>query len=227
MWLPEQLPKAHIAFWLAEALATIVLRSGDSVTFVSLFQKSRARVMPPIKLRGSNAVGSIRTALLRLFQQAPTDYDDFNLAASALEMALPPTAIWLTVSDFYFAMEPYGKALARHMTAARDGYRWLIPLDLDAWPYERELIGKGARRIEGPRAAAAERTLELQEAQFQQVEQRIETHKRSFFEEARCSAFDASRWHWPGQANANEAAFFRHQFDDDAVLQRIFMRQAS
>lgn len=226
MWLPQLMPKAWIALWLAEALATIVLRSGDSVTFVPLFQAERARQTSPITLRGHNRVAAIRPTLQRFAERAPDQYQAINLASAALDAALPPTAIWLTLSDYYFPFEPYGKALARRMAQARDGYRWLIPFDFDAWPTERLLIGSGARRIDGPGAVAADRTVELDQARFDTVQQKIDTHKQAFFDEARCSQSDRSRWHWPSDTQPDPATFFRHNFDNDVLLQRIFMRQA-
>lgn len=226
MWLPELLPKAWIACWMAEALASMVLRGGDAVTLVGMFQSRQGRAASPLTLRGSNQVAAVRPALQRLLAQAPGTYDEPVLAAAALDSALPPTAIWLVLSDFYFSMVPHGKALARRMAQARDGYRWLMAFDLDAWPMERALIGTGARRINGPQATAAERTLYLDDAGFGQVQAKIEAHKRAFFEEARCGQADLSRWHWPGVEAVTAAAYFRQRFDDDALLQRIFMRQA-
>lgn len=217
MLLPEAMPKLQIAAWLAEALASVALESEDRVMLHRLFG-------PPgdslTALRGARSRGRIRPCLRRFAAKEATEINLRPLAS-----ALPPTSVWIILTDLYFDEKAQGDLLAREMARVQDGLCWVLLVDLDSWPLERALLGEGAREIEGPELDPKHNRFEITDENLDLVEGRIRGHKDRFFSLTRRASCDRIPWHWPADA-ADMADFFRGRFLEDRVLQRLFMRDA-
>lgn len=220
MRLPKAMPKVLIAVWLAEAIALIALRSNDRVILHRLFGRSSGSIL---ELRSSHSFTGIGSALSRFGAYAgPTDMADLK----AIDPYLPPTAVWLILTDFYFDLDDQANMLARKIAAAQDGLRWVILVDLDSWPHEKVILGEGARRIEGPGLVSPERQLNITSEHIRQVEMNIEKHKERFQKFICRAGYDNILWQWPAVEQPEPDQFFRSAFIADKVLQRLFMREA-
>lgn len=220
MTLPAELPKLHVASWLAEAIAWVALRSGDRAVLHRLFSPAP---QAPVALRGATRTGQIRTAVERCQPQADSGATagDDALNLEGLRPYLPPTAIWLILTDFYFTVEQ-AEVLAQHIIQAQNGFRQVLLVDLDSWPYEKTLLGTGARWIEGPGLVVERPHYEITEETLQQVESKIAAQKSHFLQLLQRSRVD-SHWAWPQPPLAG-AVFFQEQFANDKAIQSLFVR---
>ncbi len=220
MWLPETMSKAMIASWLAESVAVIVLRSDDRILLHRLFGDPQHSI---VALRGKNSVRGVRPALERF---AAYDGPQKSANLDVLERVLSPTSVWLILSDFYFEMDEQARRLAGAMVRAQEGWRWVLTVDLDSWPHEKAILGRGARKIEGPGFARGERLFEIDGAGILDVETKMRKHKERFQELACHDAMDRLHWEWPAQRETAPANFFKNRFERDKILQRLFMKEA-
>jgi len=231
MRLPESLPKLGVAIWLAEALGAIALRRGDRVVTHRLFGKDKHGLA---EFRGAGSRSSLRARLRRMAD--PID-DETPFNACSLERFLPPASAWVLITDLYFPLTGGARPqdtetsdairrLIRTMASAQEGLRWLVVVDLDAWPYEKRALGEGPRRLEGPGAPAADRLYQISADTTAAVAERIRSHKRRFRKLASRAACDFSNWAWPEDPAIDAAAFFKSHFFGDSMLQRLFMREA-
>lgn len=214
MFLPETLPKAWIASWLTEAISNIALQGGDRVILHQLFGKAM-----PISLRGQAARTKARKTLMSMLNE-PVD-ETLNL--KYLHSLMPPTAVWIVLSDLYFADASSHQGLARALVQAHDGMRWLMVIDLDSWPLERAQLGLGARRIEGPGMALNDPLFEIDEAGLNQVSEQIAAHKAAFRNLAHARSYDTLHWAWP-ETLSDGQLWFRQRFLKEPLLARLFMR---
>ena len=214
--LPEALPKLQIAAWLAEAVAWIALRSGDRVFLHSLFGRGWTGLA---QLPAAASRSRIRGALQRFASGSPASAPNLGV----LRPYLPPTAVWLILTDFYFGVES-GNLLARRLNQAQDGLCWVVLADLDSWPHERALLHSGANLIEGPDLARSD-PCDITDDNLRRVEVDIETHKARFLKltgRAQCEM----RWAWEAESRPDPLAFFQRHFATDLVLRRLFMRDS-
>ena len=178
MHLPLALPKLQMANWLAEAITWVALRSGDRVILHQLFD---AAAQPPVVLRGSAGLTQIRRGLERCQPQtsSATAIGVESLNLNSLRPFLPPTAIWLIVTDFYFSAAQ-AEALAARIVQAQNGFRQVLLVELDSWEHERALVGMGPRLIEGPGLTVERPHYEIGEAELETVATAIRQHKMRF-----------------------------------------------
>ncbi|MCP4111359.1 MAG: DUF58 domain-containing protein [Desulfobacteraceae bacterium] len=216
MELPEAMPKSLIAMWLAQALAFITLESDDRIILHRLFGLASDSIA---EIKGSKNTARIRSAMKRTLKTP--DENIINL--KILEQYLPPTAVWLIVTDLYFDSESH--QLVRRIAGARDGLRWIILMDMDSWPHEKFIMGQGARRIQGPGMDLPNPQFDITPESIQLVEKKIESHKQEIFKRIRPGSFDRIHWKWPITAKPDPVDFFKTAFFEDNVLQRLFMRQ--
>jgi len=221
MQLPEAMPKMQIAFWLAEAVALIALRSSDRVVLHRLFDRSKVRV-----LSGSGDFrhkwSGVRSTLRRF---AAHSGSAFSANLAVLRPHLPPAAVWVILTDLYFDDEQ-ASVLAREIATAQDGLRWVVLVDLDSWPHEKVILGEGVRLIAGPGRKLSETPVDITpERSIPQVETDIEAHKQGFRQSIHRAGCDIISWEWPPVERPEPDRFFRSAFTEDKVLQRLFMRE--
>lgn len=215
MALPEIMSKVQIAVWLAEAIAWIALRSEDQVILHSLFGRG------PSALVGLPKITS-RLRIRRILERFLDGKQGDTPNTHALRPYLPPTSVWLILTDSYFS-EQAGTVLAQAITEAEEGMRWVLLTDLNSWLCEQEWVGKGAKLITGP-GLDPPRPYNMDEGGFQHVAELIDAHKTRFLTMARRSQYDII-WEWPPQTNQDSPEFFKQQFAEDRVLRRLFMRE--
>lgn len=219
MSLPESMDKRQIAFWLVEALSRIALPAENRVVWHHLFGNTPAQ-----ELRGARDLKRV-PQMIRQFGSANTPSFQPNIEALERGKHLPPTAVWLIISDLYFDWDDEAKRLAQRITTAQDGLRWIILVDLDSWPFERAWIGRGARKIEGPGLnEQAQKQLQIEEMTLGEVDRRIKNHKDFFLDAITRGGCDISHWPWPPPGTMKPQDFFRQQFGRDDYLQKLFMR---
>lgn len=215
MWLPNPLPKAQIALWLAEALARLTCKQGD--TFI-LHSTTSQRVYPV----------KTRRAADRLVERCrPAEQQSTGHRLAFLERHIPPAAVWLVVSDFYSDTPELHHALADLWRRCARKHVWRLLIDLNAWPMERAMLGHGARHILGPGQQRKQPFFQVDDGVLRQVEQRIQTAKQAVFHPLQLKPNDAHTWFWPTATTPDEDGaftFFRNQFQQDPLLQRLFMR---
>lgn len=233
MYGPPGAEKLLVALWLAEALAILTLHGTDRIILHPLFSSAGQRARPPEILRGAGDQSRIRTSLGRLraaveppappsrwprrLRPAPPQPPVLNIGA--LWPQLAPTAIWLIVTDGYLP-EAERDELARRMTRAVEGSRWVVLVELDSWPAERAALGTGARRIDGPGLPFSQPELEIDTVTLQRVEDEIEAGLLPLRRAARAHI----HWPWPADPGADIADAFRHWFRADRQLQSLFRR---
>jgi hypothetical protein len=217
MLLPEAMPKMQYALWIAEALGIMTASYGDQVTIHRLFGRSNAGL---VKLRRrSPALGHRQREMLT--EVAESDAD-INLQPT--KKHLPPTAIWIIISDYYFDDDHNSLALANTINRAQDGMRWIILLDIDSWPHEKAVLGRGSRKIDGPELGSAKAEYDLDEDAYAELDARIQSHKDQFFNQIGRGTADYSPWKWPEEPTVDHAEYFYQRFFEDRLIQRIFMR---
>lgn len=222
MLLPDALPKLLIASWLAEALAWVALRSGDRVVLHQLFSPV---AQEPLALRGASRTGQIRNAVERCLPPTAGEPSPASevLNLDVLQPYLPPTALWLLVTDLYFTPEQAEK-LAQRIVQAQNGFRQVLLVELDSWPYEQAWVGIGARWIEGPGLLAERPQYEITQETLDEVETTIHAQKTHFLNLLHRTQFDTS-WAWPQQSSLDSANFFQMQFAKDKAIQNLFVRK--
>jgi uncharacterized protein (DUF58 family) len=216
MWLPVAAPKVRLACWMSEALAYISGRSGDSVALHDLFASSTRSV---IELGRVARRENIRHALNRLGSGAKSPA---TLTLAPLQRALPPASVWLIFTDLYFDRDEDADRLVSYVLDAQRGARWVVLVELDTWPHERELLGRGPRRIEGPGVSRDPR-LEVTDETLRIVEERLE-RQRQRFQRARAGGFTQVRWSWPPRASSSLQLVFRRWLFFDPVLRRLLRK---
>lgn len=230
---PAGSEKLLVGLWLAEALAALTLFGSDRIVLHSLFsQRSR----PAEILKGAGDTSRVRPALRRLSAAveppapptrwhqrlrpaAPPPPPSLNIAA--LWPQLPPTAIWLIVTDGYL-LPPECDELVRRMTRASEGSRWVLLVELDSWPAERTALGTGARRIDGPDLSASQPELEIDQVTIKRVEDEIEAS----LEPLRRAARAHIRWSWPSTPGTPIEESFNDWFRSERQLHALFRRPA-
>lgn len=220
MRLPEAMPKMQIAFWLAEAVALIALRSDDRVVLHRLFGRSRVGEMS-----GSSDFRRKRSGVRSILRR----FGEGNAATTAnlavLRPHLPPAAVWLILTDLYLG-DDQASMLAREIATVQDGLRWVILIDLDSWPHEKAILGEGVRLIEGPGRRSSDTPVDIHAQNILKVEAEIKGHKQRFRQSIRRAGCDVVSWQWPAVGCPEPDQFFRSAFTEDKVLQRLFMREA-
>jgi uncharacterized protein (DUF58 family) len=213
---PESAPKSRIACWLAFAVSMIAAAGGDRVFLHRLFDATR----PALPVRGSRSEPQA-WGFLQEIVTAPVA-DESAPALAAISRLLPPASVWLIISDLYF--EKSG-GLARAMARAQRGLCWVILLELDSWPCERAIVGRGARRVLGPGVADGEIELDVNATSLRALETTISTHKERLLADVPRSGLSHLHWLWPAETRPDPAAMFEHMFTGDEQLQRLFRRQ--
>jgi len=215
--------KLQIARWFAEVLARIAAKTRDIVVLHRLFgEESQFIALPPV-----GAEGQIRTALDSIIGDTPSPD---RLSLDGLAAYLPPAAVWIILSDFYFPGElpsqigdsvERGAALYRHLLSAQDGMRWIILIDLDTWVAERDRLGKGARRLDGPFSPRKE--MQITKEMLDETETRIQLHKKPF---SNSHFYGAWEWWKKQELNSLEQAriFFNTKFEADERIADLFRR---
>lgn len=215
--LPDA-PKLRLACWLAYALTRVAVGNGDRVLLHRLFGSSSGSLE---SLRGPALLPRARGFLEGLIQHPEEESATADLRT--LNARLPPAAVWLVLTDLYF--QDTDHRLARAIARAQQGLRWVIVLDLDNWPQERQVLGLGARRIEGPGLGSRKIEAEIDDGRANEIAERIEAHKADFLHRIPRGGLSALHWRWPERENVDLAEFFQEQFQDDPVLRRLFRRR--
>ena len=219
MRLPQGLPKLQIAAWLAEALSRVALANGDRVLLHGLFCRGDAVET----LVGSHATHRVRSSLERWSDPA-NETAHANL--EGLRRALPPASVWVLISDLYFSGPEQIAPLARFFTTARMGFRWLLLVDLDAWPMEHTLLGSGPRLVQGPNLAHPDPRFDIDTDSLARVAQRIQRAKQAFLQQIHLAPGGYHTWSWPQTSRADGSRFFRERLAEDTLLQRLFMKDS-
>lgn len=197
--------KLQMARWLSAALGIIALEERDAVLLHRLFGDAQ----PPAEVRGR---GQIETMLDTLNQDEPTER--FN--GTQLEQFLPPTAVWLILTDFYLVELD---ALIERVQAVPN---WVIFVELDSWPAERAALETGARLIDGP--LSTQKRVNVTPERLDDVEARIASQRQTVLKN--CPRADYTPWTWPTQTQSSPRDFFLAQFAEDNTLQRLFMKDS-
>lgn len=145
MRLPEDLPKALVAAWVAQCLAAIALQEGDRVDIVPLFHAAE-RVL---SVRRPADLGALRRLLLRHLITAPSDtaWEAQPVPGPALgTVRLPPASVIVLISDMLWAED--SGVLVPVLRKAQASYRSVHIVELDSWPHERALLQAGPFRLQ-------------------------------------------------------------------------------
>ena len=215
MRLPKGGEKLTVALWLARAIASIALRAGDRVLLHRLFGDDRrleevtGQYLPP-------------GALAFLEDTATGGDETFN--GAALHRRLPPTSVWIVITDLYF--DDSDRRWRELLTRAQEGARWVILVELDSWPAERVLLS-GPSLVDGPGLTAGPLRRDLDDAQAERLAGLLRAHTISLWEPHRRGALDHVSWQWPAEPMADGgASFFTERFLGEPLWKRLFARGA-
>ncbi len=212
--------KLQLARWLAAAIAFVALRSDDQVVLHRLF----GQPTDCIPLRGSRGIEQINSSLDTISDKENDKMETPNLAN--LERYLPPTVVWLIITDFYFDLDQAQQLVDRIITA-QDGMRWVILVNLDSWPYEKHVVQRSRLcLIDGP-GPNPDQKMRFDTSNLDTVEERIRQHTSQLLQSCLRSEKPV---HWKYEAKELEketafATFFKKQFTDDDIIGRLFERE--
>jgi hypothetical protein len=215
MNLPTPISKLQVAFWLAESLTRIALPAENSVVWHHLFGHTEVQ-----ELRDSRALKRVPQTI---HQFATITNSDRQVNLDSLQKHLPPAAIWLIITDLYFNFDKQSERLAQRIREAQDGSRWVILLELDSWPYEKDKLGLGPRELKGIDFIPEPNRLQIGKEMIAEVDRRIEKHKSQFLEAVEPAGSNRVHWKWPASTSYTSATF-KKQFNADKKLQQLFMR---
>ncbi len=217
MRFPHGFSKLQIAVWLADAFTATAQGTGDQVAVHPLFASTAA----PPRLVSSEA--QVRRAVAsggRLESDA-----SLTLNAAVLRPHLPPTSVWVIITDLYFSADDVA-VLARAMREAQANMCWVILLDLDSWGYESARLDKGVWRIAGPALAEPGQLVDVDDVRAA-IEADIDAHKAAVRMGAALPDIDYRRWSWPDPRNGEgPEPFFNRMLLDDRRIGSIFGRSA-
>lgn len=146
MMLPEAIPKALVAAWLAQSLAAIALKEGDRVEIVPLFRTGQ-RAMT---LKQPAQLSVLRSFLLAALSAplSDTEWDTLPEPGALLgAIRLPPASVITLISDMLW--EDPTEQLVSFMRRAQASYRSAHVLEIDSWPHEKALMQAGPFRLGG------------------------------------------------------------------------------
>lgn len=205
MCLPGEFSKLQAAAWGAETAAQIALRSrdsGDKVYLHSLFGPP----CPPTMLYRKAAIPRI-FPILQEFAQKPVaesqgrgPLPELNLAT--LQGRFFINSALVIFSDFYFLNElTLYSRMKSFIQSAQQGWRWLILVNLDSWPFEKYQLQSGRedafRRILGP-GLTGHRECDGGSEVLDQVEKKIYDRQATFLKSiGRNNAQFDLDWRWP------------------------------
>ena len=219
MRLPERVPKLQHALWIAEALGVMTAPFGDHATLHRLFGKYDSGL---VQLgRGASCLPGGYQAF---FSEENNNGEEVNLRP--LKKHLPPTAIWIIISDFYFEDDENSKMLVDAINRAQDGMRWIILIDIDSWPHEKAMLGEGSRKIDGPEIGDIKAEYDLDDYVYEELNKAITSHKDRFFDRINNGTFDRTIWTWPKEPEFNHEDYFRGRFLGENLIEKIFMRDS-
>ena len=215
MTLPEDiLSKRQVGLWLAEAISWIALKDENDVVLHHLF----GRKDNPHVLQGKRGLKRLPDSLEQ-FQIHSDLGKDLNLAS--IRKHLPPTAVWVIITDLYFEEEE-AEQLAREIVHMRSGLRWVILLELDSWPYERAYLGTGAYQLSV--SGKNENEVDIDKEALDRIKSKIDSHRRNFLQASQLDTDDISdSWKWT-ESMDDSTAFFRKCFGQDTVLEKLFSK---
>lgn len=219
MRLPERVSKMQYALWIAEALGIMTAPFGDHVMLHRLFGKNDSGL---VQLgRGAPTLTDGHRALL---SEENDHVGEVNLRP--LKKYLPPTAIWIIISDYYFEEDHNSRMLADAINRAQDGLRWIILIDIDSWPHEKAALGEGSRKVDGPGLGVLKAEYDLDGHVYAELDKTITSHKERFFDGINNGTFDRTTWAWPEEPEFSHEDYFSRQFQDEKLINRIFMRDS-
>lgn len=211
------LSKIQASAWLAEALAAIALYTGDQVRLHSLF--GRRGQTYGREHKGPNSLAPLRADLNRLVSYQPQAKIDI----SDLGSILPPTAIWVILTDLYFIDDKQATQLAGRIRSALEGWRTILLIEMNSWPYEKALLGEGPRRIAGPGFLPAE--YEIDGKALETVHNAINVNRQNFHKMIDHRGWVKDCWDWEDKTQMDAAHFFKERFQTDLELRKILRRQ--
>lgn len=224
----ENISKLQFAWWLAEALADVVLSRNDEVTLHSLFKPQRGGGSIQ-RLRGSASVGQLQATVAQAGH--PLDEAGASFNDTQLMQYLPPAAIWVILTDFYFEGTARNTFVS-YVQRAQSAFRWIILIDLDSWLWERSLLQEGAWLVTPTGRKTADGKKLVTDAEYlNAVEHKIAGHKQAIFQACGGKQDISPDWQLPPGLGSDDKAFraftiFQDRFMKDRLLSRIFERQA-
>lgn len=224
MAFPEPIEKSklQVARWLAQSVGILALEDHDSVMIHSLFAKSRLPVARP---RDRGELDALLGRICDPLSEEPDQLNTFDLGR-----VLPPSGVWIIVSDFYFDSRLLEDLVGR-VRAARRGRRWVMLMDLNSWPRERAMLGKNQPwTVVGPGQSAGNVDLRIQsdDDTLMEVEKNIDKHKRRMaVTSAEQHELESGRWDLDSRPLDGKKPFesFRQKFVDNKLLRDLFARQ--
>lgn len=217
MYLPEALPKAQIAIWIAQSLAAVVAREGNCVVLGTLFGGDSD--LSPVSNSGPGVTRACRRLCQIVIDKAPKGPDWEAVAechVGPILRELGSVSATVLISDMLFdARNPQIRHFARQ---AQRGYRTLNVVELNAWPMERALLAAGPLRLgamEGVSVGDALR--DATDDILRKAEQNLLEHRRALY---RAISGPGLIWpqipiRWPAEATPPDTAaksLFRLEF---------------
>lgn len=222
MMLPDVLTKWQMGLWLVEAISWIALKAENEVVLHHLFGYANK----PRILQGKRDLRRLSTSLDQ-FQADSRSAVDLNL--EVIWKHLPPTAVWILITDLYFD-EGVAQKLAERIVSAQSGFRWVILLELDSWPHERMLLSPGPVRIVGPNGSENNRVeIDRGGKRLDTIQENIEKHRSDFLRSSQLDEkYDVSKFSWKAEKYFDPAKFFRDRFReqlrDEQVWRDLFRK---
>jgi hypothetical protein len=214
MRLPQALPKLQHALWLAEAL----MASGGPDDELLLHWLFDVRPSAPARLHKLEQLYDPGAAPGALNEDAPANLQQ-------LRPCLPPTAIWLVVTDLYFDDSSAARALAATMADAQARMCWVLLVELDSWPYEQALMGEEVWRLERPGGDRQPQPVQLTPENLREVAGRIARHRERFLDQTQLANEDRLSWAWPSAVPPAPEDAFLQRFTTDSRIKALFFRQ--
>ena len=230
-WLPQGgFEKLRVACWIMQCLAHVAAAEHDGVLLSTMFRRGGDQEI--LSGSGPAAVREASRLAKALLTDPPGDADwiaapEFD--SRAIIAKLPPAAVVVIISDFYFDAT---RSVERLVRKAQAGYRQLSIVRLDSWPMERALLAAGPVKLRPlARWSFGNELLEASDVELKEIDVKIRSHLQAL----------RSRWNrgglvwprnlpfsWPGSSSITEAEFAEHfcrHFRTAAFLPALLARR--
>ena len=216
---PQNWGKLVLSLWLTQALAAIFSSNQDEVVLHRLFGNE-----DPVRCRGTATSGTAENFCQDIIQ---TSEPEQRLNDSNILHYTAPTggslAVWVISTDLTF--DDPQQQLAKLIDQAQAQFCWVVLIDMNSWPSEKEILAEGPLDIIGPGISQGEKIrFEPLRTQLNEIEKRIYNHKDALLKDVQLGENEKKPWDLNSHHLANLEDTFHDEFINSLAIQQLLVQ---